>query len=936
MRVTNQYIYYSNLFSHQQHSSTLNDLLQRINSGSKIQNSYEDASTYIDGVRLEYESILLNQVTQTTQKASEFSKNSDKALNSFVKKLEEFKTKLIQAANDIHDPTSREALANDLEGIRKNLIDIANTSINGQFIFAGTALDTKPVDNLGNYYGNDRNISAATGADQTQNYNIDGNTLFLGYDKDYQKVLTTNVSLMNNYEKLSTPPAERYLQADDPIYKLIGGNYESKEYQNKTGEMEQLKDFIPPYDGLTNTTFYMQGRKPDGTTFSTKFSVTPDTTAQNLLDRIGQAFGNTTDNKVVDVQLNNSGQIEVTDLRYGNQLTEFHIFGLTDQKGPETYKMGKYNISINSDPTQGGLDAAVTVNPVYDDDGNITALEVFHPNSAALSNRRYSLDANGNLTSNVAFTVNPPGSTNIVMNVNNQFTAIENLTEARYEAISRPVFRDVNGAVINRDPATGAITNDFTSANFTDLATIERNVQVTGSVHLTEFIQSDFRDILGVKSDATDYNKLQFEKKDNKITGNVSQIDKTTGLYATNATPLASVAGRELTSDATNNITANITSRNGQNYQVKINFVDNSGYPRLTINRTDADFNPIANGEVYNDNIDGGVYEAGAKTTNGVILGASDLTYQNLNDIISMVAADNIPDISLNTNQTLQTIEANTQIANITAATDLADLKARLTNGLNPNTQSDIINRINAQINEMARDKTITTFPIDNQVATEMSDLIRTTERFHIVNDGIKSSSNFISTNLNYRGQVEIHDKLASVSNIKIEMFEARDNNNAQFSDLKDAAGNDMDFESTTGSLFEFHANNAIAIDEPSVDIFKDLADMITAVRNGSYRGAPDSSDPRTTGIQGALKRIDHLADHINKQHTQIGSHTNNLTATGDRSTIMQVNVEELKKEIIGADIGETMYKFNQSYLAYQAMLSATARIGQLSLLNYI
>ena len=146
MRITNQLMNFTNVYNYQKNSSTLYQSQQAFSSGLKIQHSYEGSAIYVDAARLEYEGNLLKQVETSTLKATEFSKNSDQALNDFVLKLTEFKTKLIQAANDIHDATSRNAIANDLEGIKQNLIDIANTTINGQYLFSGTALDTKPID----------------------------------------------------------------------------------------------------------------------------------------------------------------------------------------------------------------------------------------------------------------------------------------------------------------------------------------------------------------------------------------------------------------------------------------------------------------------------------------------------------------------------------------------------------------------------------------------------------------------------------------------------------------------------------------------------------------------------------------------------------------------------------------------------------------------
>ncbi|MFW5619521.1 MAG: flagellin, partial [Campylobacter hyointestinalis] len=74
----------------------------------------------------------------------------------------------------------------------------------------------------------------------------------------------------------------------------------------------------------------------------------------------------------------------------------------------------------------------------------------------------------------------------------------------------------------------------------------------------------------------------------------------------------------------------------------------------------------------------------------------------------------------------------------------------------------------------------------------------------------------------------------------------------------------------------------------------------------------------------------------INKQHTQIGSYTNLLTSTNDRVSTLKVNVSTVKSEIMDADYGETYIMFQQRLIGYQAMLQATSKINQVSLLNYM
>ena len=111
---------------------------------------------------------------------------------------------------------------------------------------------------------------------------------------------------------------------------------------------------------------------------------------------------------------------------------------------------------------------------------------------------------------------------------------------------------------------------------------------------------------------------------------------------------------------------------------------------------------------------------------------------------------------------------------------------------------------------------------------------------------------------------------------------------------------------------------------------------MIYAVRNGYYRADSENHDPRNTGMQGALKRLDHLIDHANKELTKIGSQTKLLTSTKERAEIMKVNVLSVKSDVIDSDYAESYLKFTKLTLSYQATLQASAKINQLSLLNYL
>jgi flagellar hook-associated protein 3 FlgL len=322
-----------------------------------------------------------------------------------------------------------------------------------------------------------------------------------------------------------------------------------------------------------------------------------------------------------------------------------------------------------------------------------------------------------------------------------------------------------------------------------------------------------------------------------------------------------------------------------------------------------------------------GKYNEATQKTDGVVTSANDISYKQINDIVAMVAAGNMPedDISnaFNANMNrLYNLAANVVPPNVINE-NIA--KRELAAGINDQAVVDIINNAVDEAFAGAGGANITdTLSKIKDVVINHTDYA--TGRFEAYNKAVDAASASVNVELNYRGQMQITDKSSTATNIEVTIFEEFEN--GEFSKDKDG--------SMRGSLFNFTANNMISIDEPSVDIFKDLDAMIAAVRDGSYRGNPDGTNARTTGIQGALKRIDHIQDHVNKLHTQIGSYTNVLESSNSRASMLYVNVESIKNDVIGADLGESMLIYKQYLTQFEAMLQTSSMISKISLLNYM
>ncbi|GHS49235.1 flagellar hook-associated protein FlgL [Helicobacter pylori] len=300
----------------------INDANTQIASGLKIRYGYQNSDINNQNLKFQYEENTLDQGIDVAQNAYTSTLNTDKALQEFSKTMETFKTKLIQSANDMHSETSRAAIANDLERLREHMMNVANTSIGGEFLFGGSKVDRPPIDSEGKYHGNGEDLNALISSDNLVPYNISGQDLFLGADKDKHKLITTNIKLFNQNKlhpdvmdalEHSSLPKEVFIKPSDTLRELIGDN--DKDPTNDPKEF-----------------FYLQGVRPDGSSFKEKFSLDKAyqnkesaTKVSDLLDKIGHAYGNTSQNKVVDVSLNNWGQIEIKNLTPGSENLDFHL-----------------------------------------------------------------------------------------------------------------------------------------------------------------------------------------------------------------------------------------------------------------------------------------------------------------------------------------------------------------------------------------------------------------------------------------------------------------------------------------------------------------------------------------------------------------------------------------------------------------------------------
>ncbi len=330
MRVS-QSTYYNNIFanSNARLNQELFDVNKQIASGLKIQYASDNVRIFAETMRLDNEMVTVGQTKKSIQSGYKVSNQTDVTISEFTKSMNRMRTLLVQAANDTNDKTSRDAIIKELREIEKNLKDLANSSINGQFLFSGSAVNVKPIADDGTYRGNDVGMKAFLGSHNQQKYNITGGELFLGEEGSVNREITSNVVNSNLL-------GGAVLTEDSPLRDLMG---------DKNG----VSPNIP--------IFYIRGTRSDGTSFKEKINTLRDTdTLKSLFTKIENIYGANS----VNISCNSNGEIVIQDKLQGSSKLDFHMVGAID-----------YTNSMAGNADVKDIDTLATGETTYPPTGNL-------------------------------------------------------------------------------------------------------------------------------------------------------------------------------------------------------------------------------------------------------------------------------------------------------------------------------------------------------------------------------------------------------------------------------------------------------------------------------------------------------------------------------------------------------------------------------------
>jgi len=185
MRVANKTIYDMIKFR----LGNVTEELQRANevvaTGKRINSLSDDPVGLTQCLNIRSSLANLEQLDKNISTARTWLNAGETALDSINDLISDTKVLCLQMANDSINATDRAEAAELVDGYLRQILSLANTQVNGQYIFAGTKTDTKPFafDDEANptkvsYSGNNSRFTVKIGKDATVAVGRNGEEVF--------------------------------------------------------------------------------------------------------------------------------------------------------------------------------------------------------------------------------------------------------------------------------------------------------------------------------------------------------------------------------------------------------------------------------------------------------------------------------------------------------------------------------------------------------------------------------------------------------------------------------------------------------------------------------------------------------------------------------------------------------------------------------------
>ncbi len=145
MRVTQSMLSGNMLRNLMNSQEKMGTYFEQLYTGKKISRPSDDPVIAMKAMSYRTEVIEVEQYKRNVGEVHNWMDNSDSALDKTTQTLQRMRELTVKASNSTNDQNELDSIKREIEQLEEHLVDLANTNVNGIYIFNGTNTDQKPV-----------------------------------------------------------------------------------------------------------------------------------------------------------------------------------------------------------------------------------------------------------------------------------------------------------------------------------------------------------------------------------------------------------------------------------------------------------------------------------------------------------------------------------------------------------------------------------------------------------------------------------------------------------------------------------------------------------------------------------------------------------------------------------------------------------------------
>lgn len=216
MRVSTLMMYQQNMGGITNSQSEWLKYGEQMSTGKRVNRASDDPVAASQAVVLSQAQAQNAQFATARTFATQRVSTEESTLKQVTTAIQSAQEKIVYAGNGTLSDDDRASLATDLQGIRDQLLNLANsTDGNGRYIFAGYKTDTPPFDSKGQYVGGDINVEQQVDSSRSMVIGHTGDLIFDSVTSNAKPDADKNIftALDTAIAALNTPVAD----ADDTV-----------------------------------------------------------------------------------------------------------------------------------------------------------------------------------------------------------------------------------------------------------------------------------------------------------------------------------------------------------------------------------------------------------------------------------------------------------------------------------------------------------------------------------------------------------------------------------------------------------------------------------------------------------------------------------------------------------------------------------------------